>query len=186
MKRDQLVGNLIRLDCEAFPLPSLHAIKSETRRRWADATALLLARPRDPLATEQWLVEFIRSTRAQIAGRIAIGPTFVSLVNKLADDVLDALPTHTRHALAKLATLVAEAPVSLMQDERPLARALTVEGKFCEWLLGNDANQVKPKPDDFQKVRRELQQRYHPDKYDGDPAVAADINRLVNAAKRSA
>lgn len=192
MKRDQLISHLVHQDWEVPP-QNLKGIRSRAFARsgvctfpdrLGDATHWLLAHPLDPAAVELYLTELVGATRREVGGRVALATTFADYVAGISDDVHKALPAHAKSALKALVKVVtgADGPVPI-NDPWQIGHALAIEGKLVEWLLGDEAKETRPKGDDFQKVRRELQQKYHPDRQGGDPEVAADINRLVNAAK---
>jgi hypothetical protein len=177
----------IAKDCDSVPIPGLkqlaRRIRSIKRHQLPDATRLLLETPQSPEATELFLGRLIWWTSRQIGGSVAIGPTFVRTVSELGEDVLAALPAHTRTALKRLADRAAKDPIEVSAFDR-IAHALAIDGALCEWL-GTEVGETKPKQASPQQIYRKLAQQMHPDR-GGNPEAMAALNELWRAVKQSA
>ena len=119
MNANRELWTQVRRDCEQQPLANVKVLsrwmRHARRYRLADAAALLIRRPADSVATENYLRQLIARTARQIGGAIAIGPTFVQTVADLGEDVLAALPTHSKTTLARLAERAAKAHAEDME-----------------------------------------------------------------------
>jgi hypothetical protein len=184
-------SNRIARDCERVGIPGLkelprragRPLRFQRRHRLPDACAILLALPEDRAATVLFFRELFAWTARQVGGSVVLGPTFVRTVSELAEDVLAALPQHSRAGLARLAEIASQEPLEITHYERT-ASALATDGELVAWLSNDETKATKPKAD-AQQIYRKLAQQLHPDK-GGDPEAMAALNELWRAVKKSA
>lgn len=183
---------MVRQAIEAEPMPSLRRSKlSAAPGRRLEQAALMLSVERTRESAILYLEALFAVTWRQIGGDVALGPTFAKAVGEIGDDVLEALPQHTRDALGELANLAMSGGVPLgsgsaqhVVDARTLAYTLVsqhVAPKLAR-LAGREAPEPKPEPGP-KAVYRRLAQQHHPDK-GGSPEVMSALNELYAAIER--
>lgn len=165
MTDSQTITRLVRQDADFLPLPALQTLSARikpcgVRYRIAQVEALLRRQPDDVRALELYLHEFLNRTIKQMGGDLQLGPTFKESVKNLSDEVLEALPGHTRAALTALADMT---PIPA-PDARLLAHSLALTGALTSHFV------------DSKKEYRKLAMQYHPDR-GGDADKMAELNR---------